>query len=226
MNKTFFAAIVAIFFVVLSTSCTNYRSTGPGVAKTVTADTVLTDPIPVLGDRFDCNGKLLPEQKVTNWLVNRKLITITTVCGLSNDELNGLGYFYKAPHDSVMNPNFWERRSFGELLVLGFLAGLLIGLLLRAILNRPNTNTPPAGPEQPIPPAPVKNQANLLTSGDMTRMLEALGKNGGEFSTSQDGSFSLTLNPAKDETEQVKSPEAQVDKTPPTQTIEEVKPAQ
>ena len=230
MNKTFFLTLMVALAAILSTSCTSYRPAGPGVSKSVTADTLLTDPIPVLGDRFDCNGNLLPEQKVTNWLVNHELITVTTICGLSDDELNGLGYFYKKVYDGgnwfmdgLLNTDpgwllFWT-------LLFLILLALLIWGLTRNNSNQPNN--PPSQPSQPAtPPAPPKNQANQISQGDMSEMIKTLGKNGGSLETRPDGSFSATFSPARDEKEQAKSPEAQADKVAPVEKTEETKPAQ
>lgn len=228
MKKTFFFALMATLVIILTTSCTNYpgyRPAGPGVTKRVTVDTVITNPTPMLADRFDCNGNLLSQQKITGWMLDTQHITQTTKFRLSDKELNGLGYFYKKVHDSVLNPNFWERRSFGELFLLVLLAGLLLGFLLRSILNRPaNPGTPPAQAVPPAtPPTPVKNQANLISQCDMSEMIETLGKNGGSLETRADGSFSANFNPAKDE---MKSPEVQADKIAPVKKTEETKPAQ
>jgi hypothetical protein len=225
MNKTFFLTIMVALIAILSTSCTNYRSAGPGVTQIVTADTVITNLMPVLADRFDCNNNLLPDPKVEDWMVDRQLVTQTTTCGFSNEDLNGLGYFYK----KVYAGDNWFMNALlnadpGWLLFWTLLFLVLLALLIWSLTrnNSNQTNTPPAQPA----PAPANNQANRITRDDMSEMMKTLGKNGGSLDTRPDGSFHAIFNPAKEEKEQVKSPEVQADKVAPVEKTEETKPAQ
>ncbi len=109
MKNLFFMAIVAIFSMLFTVSCTNsHIATGPGVSKTIKTDTTITNHLPLLGDRFDCNGKKLPESKVSGWMIDRTLISQKSPCGFSNDELNKFGYQYVGSEaEEAMSSTSW-----------------------------------------------------------------------------------------------------------------------
>ena len=212
MNKTFFLAIMVALVAILSTSCTNYRSAGPGVTKTVTTDTTITDHLPLLGDRFDCNGNKLSQSKVTGWMIDRQRIARSSECAFTWTEVWEEGYVYYNRSlllNWLFGPDFNAPRAWDWILLLLlilFIAWVLYTLLKNKNTNQ-STNNPPAPTAPPVtPPTAVKNQANLMTVNDVSEMMKTLGKNGGSLETRPDGSFSANFNPAKDENKQTMNP--------------------
>lgn len=94
--KNLFLAAMAVLFIIL-TGCDTKPSTplmGPGIHKTVTADTTIIEERPILANRYGCEGQELADPKVMGYTTERKVMTLSTLCGFTHEEITAVGYNY------------------------------------------------------------------------------------------------------------------------------------